>query len=57
MTRFEIIKKLSEIKELLAWEDIGATYYAREKAYVDISAAIEALAENEDMEDENENEK
>ena len=47
MTRQEVIKKLEEIKESIAWEDLGLTSYARENAYVDIISAIEVLKENE----------
>lgn len=47
MTRQEMIKKLEEIKEEVAW-DMGCelTDYAQEKAYVAISGAIEHLQEN-----------
>lgn len=51
MTRQEMIKKLEEIKEELAWNSDGElTDYARERAWVDISGAIEHLQENYEME-------
>lgn len=47
MTRQEMIKKLEEIKEAIAWDiNCELTDYARERAYVDISDAIEHLQEN-----------
>ena len=47
MTRQEMIKKLEEIKEAIAWDSDGElTDYARDKAYVAISGAIEHLQEN-----------
>lgn len=47
MTRREIIKKLEEIKEEVAWDSDGElTDYARDNAYVAISDAIEHLQEN-----------
>ena len=50
MTRKELIKKLEEIKEAIAWDSNGElTDYAREKAYIDISSAIEHLQENLDI--------
>lgn len=47
MTRQEMIKNLEAIAEEVAW-DMGCelTDYAREKAYVAISDAIEHLQEN-----------
>lgn len=48
MTRQEMIKKLEEIKELIAWEDLGLTDYARERSYMDIVSAIEKIEENEE---------
>ena len=49
MTRQEMIKKLEEIKEEVAWDSDGElTDYAREKAYVAINGAIEYLQENEE---------
>ena len=49
MTRQEMIKKLEEIKEEVAWDSDGElTDYAREKAYVCIQQAIEFLSENEE---------
>ncbi len=47
MTRQEMIKKLEEIKEAIAWDiNCELTDYARERAYVAISGAIEHLQEN-----------
>lgn len=47
MTRQEMIKKLEEIKEEVAWDSDGElTDYAREKAYIAIDSAIEVLQEN-----------
>lgn len=47
MTRQEMIKKLEEIKEEIAWDSDGElTDYARERAFVAISDAIEYLQEN-----------
>ena len=47
MTRQEMIKKLEEIKEEVDWDNDGElTDYAREKACVAISGAIEHLQEN-----------
>lgn len=47
MTKQEMIKKLEEIKVEIAWDSDGElTDYAREKAYVAISSAIEHLQEN-----------
>ena len=48
MTRQEIIKKLEEIREIIAWEDLGLTDYVRERAYLDIIHAIETIEENEE---------
>ncbi len=51
MTRQEIIKKLEEIKEAIAWDiDCELTEYAQEKAYFAIDGAIEFIAENEERE-------
>ena len=51
MTRQEMIKKLEEIKDEIAWDSDGElTDYAREKAYVCIQQAIEFLGENEEYE-------
>ena len=48
MTRQEIIKKLEEIKEEIAWDiDCELTDYAQEKAYIAIDSAIEFITENE----------
>ena len=47
MRRQEVVKKLKEIKEIMAWEDLGLTDYAREHAYIDIEDAIEQLEKNE----------
>ena len=44
----EVIKKLEELKEIIAWEDLGLTDYAREQAYIDIESAICHIKENED---------
>lgn len=53
MTRKEMIKKLEEIKEAIAWDiDCELTDYAREKAYIDISDAIEQLQDNYEVENE-----
>ena len=47
MTRQEMIKKLEEIKDEIAWDRGGElTDYARERAYVCIQQAIEHLQEN-----------
>lgn len=47
MTRQEMIKKLEEVKEEVAWDSDGElTDYARDKAYVAITSAIEYLQEN-----------
>lgn len=47
MTRQEMIKKLEEIKEAIAWDSNSElTDYAREKAYIAIDGAIEFLQEN-----------
>ena len=52
MTRQEMIKKLEEIKEEVAWDSDGElTDYAREKAYIAIDSAIEYLQENYGAED------
>lgn len=48
MTRNELIKQLEEIKEQLAWENIGLTDYAREHAYISVDSAIEYVTENEE---------
>ena len=49
ITRQEMIKKLEEIKEEVAWDNDGElTDYARERAYVCIQQAIEFLIENEE---------
>ena len=51
MTRQEMIKKLEEIKEAIAWDiDCELTDYAQEKAYITIGSAIEFIAENEERE-------
>lgn len=53
MTRQEMIKKLEEIKEAIAWDiNCELTDYAREKAYIDISDAIEQLQDNYEAENE-----
>lgn len=47
MTRQEMIKKLEEIKEEVAWDSDGElTDYARDKAYIAIVGAIDFLQEN-----------
>ena len=47
MTRREMINKLEEIKEEVAWDNDGElTDYARDKAYIAIDSAIEYLQEN-----------
>ena len=47
MTRQEMIKKLEEIKEEIAWDiNCELTDYAQEKAYIAIDSAIEVLQEN-----------
>lgn len=47
MTRQEMIKKLEEIKDEIAWDSDGElTDYARDKAYIAIEGAIEVLQEN-----------
>ena len=47
MTRQEMIKKLEEIKEEVAWDSDGElTDYARDKAYIAIDGAIDFLQEN-----------
>lgn len=47
MTRQEMIEKLEEIKEEVDWDsDDELTDYARERAYIAISGAIEYLQEN-----------
>ena len=47
MKRQEMIKKLEEIKEEVAWNSNGElTDDAREKAYIAIDSAIEFLQEN-----------
>lgn len=49
MTRQEMIKKLEEIKEAIAWDiNCELTNYARDKAYIAIDSAIEFINENED---------
>lgn len=48
MTRQEIIKKLKEIKEIIAWENLGLTDYARECAFIGIIHIIEKIEENEE---------
>lgn len=52
MTRQEMIKKLEEIKEEIAWDSDGElTDYSQEKAYIAINGAIEYLQENYGAED------
>lgn len=52
MTRQEMINKLEEIKEEVAWDSDGElTDYARERAYVCVQQAIEVLQENYGAED------
>ena len=47
MTRREMIKKLEEIKEEIAWDiDCVLTDYAQEEAYICIDQAIEYISEN-----------
>ena len=49
MTRQEMIKKLEEIKEAIAWDiNCELTDYARDKAYIAIDSAIEFITENEE---------
>lgn len=48
ITRQELIRKLEVIKELIEWEDLGLTDYARERAYIDIVDAIEKIEDNEE---------
>ena len=49
MTRFDLIKKLEEIREQVAWDsDETITDYAREQVYVCVKQAIEFLKENEE---------
>lgn len=49
MTRQEMIKKLEEIKEEVAWDYDGElTDYAQEEAYIAIDSAIEYISENEE---------
>ena len=48
MTREELIRALNEIREEIACCDETVTDYARERAYVDVVAAIEVLEENEE---------
>lgn len=51
MTRQEMIKKLEEIKEVIAWDiNCELTDYARDKAYIAIDSAIEFINENEEQE-------
>ena len=51
MTRQEMIKKLEEIKEAIAWDiNCELTDYARDEAYIAIDSAIEFLVENEERE-------
>ena len=47
MTREELIRALDKIREEIACCDETVTDYARERAYVDIVSAIEALKEHE----------
>ena len=49
MTRQEMIKKLEEIKEEIAWDNDGElTDYTQEKSYICIAQAIEYINENEE---------
>lgn len=49
MTRQEMIKKLEEIKEAIAWDiDCELTDYAQENAYICIAQAIGYISENEE---------
>lgn len=51
MTRQEMIKKLEELKEEIAWDiNCELTDYARDKAYIAIDSAIEFISENEERE-------
>ena len=53
MTRQEMINKLEEIKEEVAWDSDGElTDHAREKAFICIAQAIEFINENEEQEEE-----
>ena len=48
MTRQEMIKKLEEIKEEIAWDNDGElTDYAQENAYICIAQAIEYISKKE----------
>lgn len=51
MTRHEIIKKLEEFKEAIAWEKSELTDYTRERVFVALDDIIEKLIENEDIDD------
>lgn len=49
MTRFDLIKKLDEIRDQIACaDDETITDYAREKAYICVVQAIEYIEENEE---------
>lgn len=48
MTRSDIISKLKELMEEIAWNS-DLTDYAREAAYIKLDSAIEYLEENEDI--------
>ena len=49
MTRQEMIKKLEEFKEEVAWEKSELTDYTRERVFVALADIIENLIENEDI--------
>lgn len=50
MTRQEMIKKIEEIKDAVAWDMRGElTDYTRERVFVALDDIIEKLIENEDI--------
>lgn len=52
MTRIELIKAISELKEKVAEISCDeVTDYARYEVYIDLDAAIDHLEENEERED------
>ena len=53
MTIREIIEKIEELKEMLAWEKIdNLTGFARERAYIALVSASDTLQENWDDDEE-----
>ena len=53
MTRQEMIKKLEEIKEEVAWESNDElTDHAKKWAYIFVDQALECLQKNEEYKDE-----